>query len=330
MQEDTLDILDTAEKTPRTIFFLLGIFFVCALALYAVFFFSSATPTFPAQKPFSVPQGSTLTDISHELKRASFIRSAFIFRMLVIVQNKEDSLRAGKYLYPTALSVFGVADGFMDGTALLPAHKVTIPEGSTLAEFDARIAEVLVTIESGDIVKAAGQKEGVLFPDTYLLEEFMTPEDVVMILTQTFDEKLKAFDEEISQSNFSREEIIILASIIEREAKGEESMRIVSGILQKRLMIGMLLQVDATFNYLYGKTSAELTQEDLRSDTPFNTYLYKGLPPSPIASPGLTSIKSVLYPTKTDYIYYLTGNNGVFYYARTFDEHKANKARYLR
>ncbi len=330
MQEDTLDILDTAKKTPRTIFFLLSIFFVCALMLYAVFFFSSAPSTFPVQKPFSVPQGSTLTDISHALKRESFIRSAFIFRMLVIVHKKEDTLRAGKYLFLTPLSVFGVADGFMDGTSLLPAHKVTIPEGSTLAEFDARIAEALVTIEVGDIVKAAKQKEGVLFPDTYLFEEFMTPEDIVTLLKKTFDERLAVFDKEISQSSFSREEIIILASIIEREAKGEESMRIVSGILQKRLLIGMPLQVDATFNYLSGKTSAELTQEDLRSDTPFNTYRYKGLPPSPIASPGLTSIKAVLSPIETDYLYYLTGNNGIFYYARTFDEHKANKARYLR
>ncbi len=327
MHEDTPDI---SPKTRRTIFSWLGIFFVCAFVLYAVFFFSSAPSTFPSQKPFSVPQGSTLTDISHSLKRESFIRSAFIFRMLVIVQNKEDALRAGKYLYPTALSVFGVADGFMDGTALLPAHKVTIPEGSTLADIDALIAKALLTIEPGDIVTAAEQKEGVLFPDTYLLEEFMTPRDIVTLLKKTLDERLAVFNEEISQSSLSREEIIILASIIEREAKGEESMRIVSGILQKRLLIGMPLQVDATFNYLYGKTSAELTQEDLQSDTPFNTYLYKGLPPSPIASPGLTSIKSVLYPTKTDYLYYLTGNNGIFYYARTFDEHKANKARYLR
>ena len=104
----------------------------------------------------------------------------------------------------------------------------------------------------------------------------------------------------------------------------------VSGILQNRLREDMPLQVDATFHYINGKASHELTVDDLEMDSPFNTYKYVGLPPAPIANPGLESIQAVLSPTETNYFYYLTALDGTFHYAKTFEEHKKNKEKYLR
>jgi UPF0755 protein len=129
---------------------------------------------------------------------------------------------------------------------------------------------------------------------------------------------------------YTEDEVIILASILEREANDETSMRMVAGILENRLRDDMPLQVDAVFQYYTGKGSSDLTLEDLTTDTPYNTYTNIGLPPQPIGNPGLMAIEAVLNPTPSDYYYYLTGDDGEFYYAKTFEEHKRNKARYLR
>ena len=131
-------------------------------------------------------------------------------------------------------------------------------------------------------------------------------------------------------SDHSFSDIVIVASILEKEVKTSESRAIVSGILWKRLALGMPLQVDATLGYITGKTSAELTIDNLNADSPYNTYRNKGLPPTPISNPGLLALDAALHPKSSPYLYYLSDNNGVIHYAVTFEEHKANKARYLR
>jgi UPF0755 protein len=138
------------------------------------------------------------------------------------------------------------------------------------------------------------------------------------------------------ESNFKEKagdvepEIIVMASILEKEALTPEDKKIVSGILWKRLETGMLLQVDAVFMYIMGKKSSDLTLGDLKIDSPYNTYLYKGLPPSPICNPGIESIEASLNPTASSYWYYLSDKNLNIHFAKNFDEHKLNKAEYLR
>ncbi len=145
-----------------------------------------------------------------------------------------------------------------------------------------------------------------------------------------YEAKMAPLRDSIATSSFSETEIIIIASLLEREANDDTSMRMVSGIIQNRLDIGMPLQIDATLDYLLDKASHELTLDDLEIDSPYNTYVYKGLPPTPIANPGLTAIRAALEPTASSYLYYLTDDEGVFHYAETHEEHTANKARYLR
>ena len=149
-------------------------------------------------------------------------------------------------------------------------------------------------------------------------------------MLSTYEEKQAARADMIAAHPLSEYEILILASIIEREARSEESMRIVSGILQNRLAIGMALQADASIEYVLNKPLNELVPEDLEIDTPYNTYLYPGLPPTPIGNPGLMAIDAVLTPIESDYFYYITDDSGEFHYAETYDAHRRNIAEYLR
>ncbi|MEZ4195509.1 MAG: endolytic transglycosylase MltG [Candidatus Paceibacterota bacterium] len=193
-----------------------------------------------------------------------------------------------------------------------------------------RAEQVLPEFDAEEFILLATPSEGRLFPDTYLLPEEYTAEELFDLLTSTFTEKLLPWQDEILAHNLSLDQIIILASIIEREANSPESKKMVSGILQQRLEIGMPLQADASVEYILDKPLKELAADDLKVDSPYNTYLNTGLPPTPIGNPGLDAIVAVLEPTTTDYLFYITGNDGEFYYAKDFDGHKLNIARYLR
>lgn len=195
--------------------------------------------------------------------------------------------------------------------------KVTIPEGYTVKD----IAEKFNRFNNFDkenFLKIA--KEGYLFPDTYFLTGKETEENIIKKMEENF--KIKAGE--------ARPEIIIMASLLEREARTIEDRKIISGILWKRLEAGMPLQVDAIFSYIIDKTSAELTLDDLKIDSLYNTYLYKGLPLAPICNPGLDAIDAAENPIDSLYWYYLSDKNSIIHYAKTFEEHKQNKFRYLR
>jgi UPF0755 protein len=172
--------------------------------------------------------------------------------------------------------------------------------------------------------------EGYLFPDTYEFFENATTGEVYTRLRETFDLKTSELSKQVGPGGESFRDVMILASIIEEEVPEPEDRRIVSGILWKRLSIGMPLQVDATFQYTIGKGSFELTKEDLASDSPYNTYTRRGLPPTPIASPSLDAIDAALHPEKTGYLFYLSGTDGTTHYAKDFEGHKLNRAKYLR
>jgi UPF0755 protein len=157
-----------------------------------------------------------------------------------------------------------------------------------------------------------------------------TPDTVLNTLKKTFDQKIESLSDDILVSKHSLKEIIIMASLIEKEANGEEDRNIVSGILWKRIDKGIPLQVDAPFLYILGKESSELTRSDLAINSPFNTYKYKGLPPSPIGNPGLASIKAAISPKESPYLYYLHDKEGIIHYAKTFTEHQNNIKKYLK
>lgn len=335
MQEETTR--DAALAVPhkrhvvRNVFIcFFGISAVGALALcIALVSLNEPPPEFPVNVRLEIESGTTLSSIAATLKDEGAISSVTLFKLLATMADVEHRILAGIYVFPEALSASELVHALTTDAFLLPEVRMTIPEGSTLADIDALAVEKL-HLSPGEVTRLAHGKEGGLFPDTYFLEPRMTGEAFISLLRETFNEKLAPLQDAITASGLTQDEVIIFASILEREANDEESMRMVSGILWERLRIGMPLQVDATFAYLLHKESSELTESDLEIDSPYNTYNNRGLPPEAIGNPGLRAIRAVLEPTPSDYLYYLSDAEGTFHYAKTFEEHKLNKARYLR
>jgi len=196
-----------------------------------------------------------------------------------------------------------------------------------------QIAKILkLNFESFDeefFLRLAKDKEGYLFPDTYQFLPNVNPIEVIAVMERTFNNKIKEFLPEIEAQGKTVHDIIVMASIIEEEARTQETRNIISGILWTRIDIGMPLQVDAVFPYIMGKNTFQLTLEDLQVDSPYNTYKYKGLPPGAISNPGISSIMASVRPVKTQYLFYLSDMNGDMHYSNNFESHKRNKAVYL-
>ena len=289
-------------------------------------FLNTPPSDFPVGTKVVIENGLNLKQITEVLEQNHVIRSSLY---LYIILNHEDiatALKAGSYVFESPQTGEEVAQALIQGSNISPFTTLTLPEGFRIRDFSYLLPPSLQQDTYTEFMSA----EGYLFPDTYFVSSTMTLKDTVTLLQDTFTQKIAPYKEEIRASGFTEEEVVILASIIEREAKSNESKKIVSGILHNRLEINMALQVDAVFDYILDKTSSELTGEDLQIDSPYNTYEFTGLPPTPIANPGIESIEAVLRPHASEYLYYLTGKDGTFHYAKTFEQHKRNKELYLR
>jgi len=208
-------------------------------------------------------------------------------------------------------------------------YKITIPEGYTCYQI-AELLEEKEVAEKESFIKLVKNNEksceGYLFPDTYELPKGFGAKNTLKILLSNFDKlvdgKLKEKAEEIG---FSLDEIITLSSIIEKEAKYAEEKTLISAVFHNRLKEDMKLQSCATIQYILGKPKEKLSESDLKIDSSYNTYLYKGLPPGPICNPGLDSIKAALNPAEKDYFYFVLGENGKHIFSKTYEEHLKNK-----
>ena len=282
------------------------------------FLFFSAPKSFPAGKVIKIEEGVSTARIVAQLKSMGIVKTTWPLSFMLKVSRKEKDINSGYYVFDKPLSMFGVAIRIIKGDFNVKMTKVTVREGSTLKD----IAEIFSQFENfnkDDFLTAAKNMEGYLFPDTYFFPQYADAGEIIKVMRNNF--KNKAGD--VSS------EVIIMASLIEKEVANKSDRRIVSGILWKRLNIGMPLQVDAVFPYIIGKKSSELTLEDLKIDSPYNTYLYKGLPPYPIGNPGIDAIEAALNPADSAYFYYLSDKAGNTHYAVSIDEHKTNKKKYL-
>ena len=207
---------------------------------------------------------------------------------------------------------------------------VTIPEGLSVKQIG-EVLESAKIFSKEDFIKIAQKEEGYLFPDTYRFYKDAKPEDIIVRMKENFNKKVTPeILKEIEKSKRPLGEIIIMASMLEEEVRSTEDRQLVAGILWKRLDRDMGLNVDATLGYILGKESLELTVEDLTIDSFYNTYRYRGLPPTPISNPGLDTILAATNPTPSKYFYYLTDKEGKARYAVTLEEHALNKRKYLR
>ncbi|MBI4281601.1 endolytic transglycosylase MltG, partial [Candidatus Uhrbacteria bacterium] len=174
--------------------------------------------------------------------------------------------------------------------------------------------------------------EGYLFPDTYRIFKDATVQEIVVKMRANFDRKVTSeMRSEIKKQKKTLDEILIMASMLEREVRSPEEMQIVSDIFWRRLAIGMPLQADSTINFVVGGKRPRATYDDLKIDSPYNTYKYRGLPPGPIGNPGLSAITAAIYSKKNDYWFFLTTeDDGHAVFAKTLDEHNRNRGKYLK
>ncbi len=301
-----------------------GVFCIMALG-YSMSTLNTPPAHFPVGKDITIEEGLTVREITDYLEDEGVIRSSLYIYIMLARNGNDTNVQAGIYRFDSPKTTEEILTSITTGTSMSPHITITFPEG-----FKAEDIYTILPDSFTELPYDVTEYEGYLFPDTYFISRDMTTEDIVTLLRDTFTDKLASYEASVTASPFTLHEVVILASIIEREAKDVTSKRLVSGILQNRLEIDMPLQVDAVFDYLLDKTSDELTTDDLETDSPYNTYKYRGLPPGAIANPGIDAIEAVLFPTKTEYLYYLTADDGTFYYAKTFEEHKQNKELYLR
>ena len=295
-----------------------------AIFLFFIIFYIfswSAPSKFPLGSIYDLESGQTLSVVSKNFKENNIIRSEFWFKSFVVFFSLgKSTVIEGDYGMYKRQSVISLAWRVTRGNLDIVPVRITIIEGMNSFEISRLLKTCFPSFDENvflNMVKA-DKLEGYLFPDTYFFFPNMS------------EEKIKRLEDKIKSFGKSESEIIKMASILEGEARTKETREIISGILWKRISIDMPLQVDASFKYINGKTSATLTTEDLKDDSPYNSYTRLGLPPTPISNPGLGAIEAAITPQRTPYFYFLTDKEGNMHYAVSFDEHVANKIKYLR
>lgn len=285
---------------------------------------------FPSNETITIEKGSPLGSVALSFKEKDVIRSSFMFKVCMTALGGDKQIMAGDYVFKKPVGACSIAMRVVRGVSGIPMVRATIPEGASNQNIANTLSPLLPRFDARFFADRARAQEGFLFPDTYFFNASANTDEVIRVMSTEFKKKIEPWTPFIETSGHTEREIIIMASIIEKEAKTEEDQALVSGVLWKRIEKGIPLQVDAPFYYLLGKTSSELTQTDLAMKSAYNTYKNKGLPAGPIGNPGISTIRAAIKPKESPYLYYLSDEKGILHYARTFEEHKANKTKYIK
>jgi UPF0755 protein len=285
---------------------------------------------FPTGKLVTVEEGATTAEIAQVLKEQGVVQQGISFRAAVMLLGRERGVRAGDYLFKEPKDVITVARAITTGAYGLEPIRIRIPEGATTKSMAKLYASQLQRFDAEDFLKKAQPQEGFLFPDTYFFLPNADEDIVIDAMRQNFDSHMEELVGDISKFGKPLNEVVIMASILEKEAHNYKDRQMIAGVLWRRLRIDMALQVDAAFLYSLGYTTFDLTKADLANkEDPYNTYANKGLPPGAIGSPSLSSLRAAVNPIDQGYLFYLADNNHVTYYSKTYEEHLRLKARYL-
>ena len=329
-----------------------GVVFACIAVIGAILIFADPsiaqiqkpvqdeTPTenlFDEEKRINVKirDGLSTAEIAERLVEKGVIDSSLRFRIFSRLYGYDDRFRPGAYTFTANMTDDEVFEKLLTGEKQFV--RFTIPEGFGVKEIGERLYN-LDLADKEEFLKAAADftpyeymrkrqnvfyaAEGFLFPDTYNVESDMEADEILNLMANTFDEKLTAsMRTQAAKMDLSIYELITLASMVEREVRFPEDRPIVAQVLLKRLKLNMPLQTDATLQYLMDAPKEEVTIEDTQIDSPYNTYQHAGLPPGPIANPGMASIEAVLHPADTDYLYFVADRSGHNHYAYTYEEH---------
>jgi UPF0755 protein len=289
-------------------------------------------PVNVGQYPITVEvfKGESLSSVSEKLYEQKIIKNKFIFNYFIKLTRQDSRIQVGEYTYHKPMNVIEILSKLTTGRFEYIPVIITIKEGedtrTIVDKFYNKFKNISGKHMKDELLEILKIKEGYLFPETYNFAPFATLDGIFKKIDEEFVKRVS------SKYNLPADElnkILTIASILEKEVPRPEDMKIVSGIIQNRLKKNMPLQMDSTLGYITGKASLELTSEDLKLDSPYNTYKVKGLPSSPIGNPGDVAIEAAINPDKNDYIYFLSDKSGVNHYAKTYAEHLKNRRVYL-
>lgn len=315
--------------------FILGITTILVLSTWFSIEFYFAVKSLPKEISFEVEKGRKVEEIAQNLKESGVIQKKWPLLLGYKLFYSHQSLKAGEYRLQLPLSAKQVLSILIEGKVYL--HALTIPEGLTRREIAAHI-ESFSSMKKEKFLEAssntnrisswdkeASSLEGYLFPETYHFPKGVSAEEVVEAMVSEFE---KTFHQEwkkrAQELGMSIREIVILSSLVEKETSIPEERRLISAVFHNRLKRGMKLDCDPTIIYILkeeGRFTGRLRTKDLRLDSPYNTYLYPGLPPSPICNPGKESMEAALYPSEENYLYFVSKNNGSHKFSYTLKEH---------
>lgn len=311
------------------------IFTVCLILLPLILLLYHLSPPniSSEQVRFIVPMDAKKGDVVQDLTDQNLIRSPWLFNILLTVMKpgNEEAIEPGAYMLTRNMNLIHTIETLL----FHPYQKwVVLPPGLRIEQ----TAEKLVKALNWDEVKRQefleNAREGYMFPDTYLINTDYSGKETAAKLIANFNEK---FDEKIQRDlldqDVRNDTAVKIASLIERESGGDEDKALISGIIWNRLSKGMPLQIDASIQYAKGETGnwwPKITLADYKLESEYNTYLIKRLPPSPICSPSLASIKAVVYPEDTDCLYYLHSSDKQIHCAETYEGHRRNIEMYLK
>lgn len=321
----------------------LGVVVACfaLTAAYYLIYLNAPASKNATEKTFIITKGDGVRKISANLEKEGIISQDLTFMVYLKLSRLSSSIQAGEYKLSGSMSPLTIADILTKGR--VSSKKITIPEGWTIDDISTYLEKQGVARKSDFI--AATQKsynydfladkpvsqdlEGYLFPDTYQLSATANAEDIVKMMLDNFGQRLTpSIRASIKGSGMSTYEVVTLASIVEREVSKPEDRKVVAGIFLNRLNTGMALESCATIQYILKSNEERFSYEQTRVESPYNTYIHAGLPMGPIGNPGTDSIQAVLFPEKTDYLYFFSAK-GTTYYSKTLEEHEAKIARYL-
>ena len=319
---------------------LIAISFINGLAIWGIYLLAiHLSPVWctDEDKVVNITQGMNSHKIAQLLSGEKLIRSKSAFLILARLNGSSRSLKAGKYKLNAKLNTSQVLHKLKRGDVI--KQYLVIPEGFTIAQI-AQVWEAKGLGEAADFEQAtrnpsllqkyhieASSLEGYLFPNTYEVTYNTTPEMLIERMLREFNRKFtNELRQEANNLELSVHAVVTLASITEKESKVEYEREIISAVFHNRLQRGWKLQADPTVVYALGNPKRNLTYDDLKIKSPYNTYRYKGLPPGPICNPGIASITAAIRPVQTPYMYFVAAGNGTHYFSRTLDEHRNAKS----
>lgn len=324
----------------RVTLVLSGLLFILSVMFFLWFglYFVQPADISGSEQVFIVEEGMTLGKVAVELEQEGIIKNRQFFLLWARLKGYGKRIKAGEYILSPAMAPVKIFDMLTRGVII--THPVTFPEGFSVEQIGETLAQNINVDKSAFLSLAhdpailerhgisGSSLEGYLYPDTYNFSMTQSPRSIIDVMTGRFNEVISPLREKIEDSGMTLDEVVTLASVIEKETGRADERPLIASVFLNRLKKGMRLESDPTVIYGIEDFNGNLTRDDLREYTPYNTYVIRGLPPGPICNPGMESIRAVLYPADTDYLYFVSKNDGSHYFSKTLEEHNRSVRTY--